>query len=152
MSLQQKITQDLLSAMKAKEESVVAVLRMLKSAIQNKTIEYKLPHDQDLDDSVVASLVKSEIKKRQDSANNYLQGGRPELAKKEQAEITILEQYLPEQLSEEEIARIISEKIIDLSASSPTDFGRVMGAVMQEVGNRADGQTVSQIIKQKLSQ
>ncbi len=145
--LQEKIDQDLTSAMKEKDEIKVSVLRMLKSALKNKEIENK----NQLTETDVISIIQSQIKSRTDSIDLYKKGNRPELAEKEEKEIETLKIYLPQQLSETELKEIVREKIKKTNAKSIQDIGKVIGQVMAEVKSQADGSTVSKIVKEELS-
>lgn len=145
--LKEKIEQDIIEAMKAHDDNVVSVLRMLKSAIQNAAIQKQ----KDLADDDILGVIQSQIKSRQDSITMYEQGNRPELAAKEKSEIEILKQYLPEQMSEDEIREIVKKAIADTGAADIKDMGRVMGQIMPQTKGKADGALVSQIVKEELS-
>lgn len=151
MSLVEKLNQDFLTAFKGKQETVVSVLRMLKAALTNKEIEKKLPKGDKLADDEVIAVIKSEIKKRKDSYQSYIEAKRQELADKEAQEITVLEKYLPEQMSEEAIKEIVLKTIKESGAIGSADFGKVMGKVMAQTKNQADGQLVTKIVKAELS-
>ena len=151
MSLALQINQDFLTAFKNKQDTTVSVLRMLKAALTNKEIEKKLPKGENLADDEVEAVIKSEIKKRKDSIEAYQQGQRADLIKKEEEELKILEKYLPEQMSEAEIKKIVLETINEIKPAGPADFGKVMGQVVKKTKNRADGQTVSRIVKEELN-
>jgi len=149
--IQQQISQDFLSAYRTKRELEISTLRMLKSAIANKQIENRMPKEDVLSDEEVAIVIKSEVKKRRDSAQSYEAGGRKDLAEKEKAEIAILEKYLPQQMEEDEIRGLIERVIKGMGMINPSDFGKIMKAVMAESGGAADGQTVSKILKEELN-
>jgi len=148
-NLQDQIKKDLITSLKAKEESKVSVLRMLQSTIKNKEIELKKRDG--LSDEEIGQLVISEIKKRNDSIESYKSGNRNDLVENEEKEIEILKKYMPEQMSEEEVGKIVEKVIADIGASSVADFGKVMGKMMAEVKGKADGNLVSKIVKEKLS-
>jgi len=148
MSLNEQIENDLIEAIKEKDENAVSTLRMLKSALHNKEIEIK----KELEDTDIIAVVQSQIKSRNDSIKMYEQGGRQELAEKEKKEIDILKKYLPEQMSEEEIKNIVDKTISDTGASSMADMGKVMGTLMPQLKGKADPSLVSQIVKDSLSQ
>lgn len=150
MSLAEKINQDFLTAFKAKQDTEVSVLRMLKASLTNKEIEKKLPKGDKLSDDDILAVIKSEIKKRKDSSLSYSQAGRNDLSEQEDKEVVILDKYLPEQMSEDEVKNIIIQVIKETGASGPADFGKVMGAVMVKTKNQADGQIVSKIVKEEL--
>ena len=151
MSLMSQIEEDFQNAFKNKNEAVVAILRLLKSALINKKIEKLTPKEDDLADSDTIAVIQSEIKKRQDSIELYNQGNRSDLANQEQSEISILEKYLPEQLSENDLREIIKQTISELGAATSADFGRVMGEVMKQVKGQADGQVITKIVKEELN-
>ncbi len=146
-NLEKKIKEDLVSALKSRNELTSSVLRMLLADIKNRSIEKK----SDLDDAEVEAAIKSGVKKRKDSIESYLAGNRPELAEKEEAEIKILKEYLPEQMGENEIVKIVKNVISELGAVSHADFGKVMGVAMGKLKGQADGNTVSKIVKENLS-
>lgn len=152
------IEQDLIEAMKARDEIKLSVLRMLKSAIHNSEIQKQSASARqssrdgtELKDEDVLGVIQSQIKQRQDSIELYEKGGRQELAQKEKAEIEILKTYLPEQMGEDEIREIIRKAIADTNAASIQDMGRVMGQIMPQVKGKADGSLVSNIVKEELS-
>jgi uncharacterized protein len=145
MQLKERIEQEFLKAFRAKQVMDLSVLRMLKSNLKNKEIESK----KELTDDDVAAVLKTEIKKRKDSADLFEKGGRPELAKNELDEIKVLENFLPSQMSEDEIAKIVDEVLSTLSDEEKSNFGRVMGAVMQKVGGKADGAIVKKVLEEK---
>ena len=136
-------------AMKTKSELKLSVLRMLKSAIKNKQIEFKTQDD--LKETQVIQVIKSEAKKRQDSIASYTDGGRQELADKEKQELEILSEYLPEQMSDEAVSAVVKKVVADLGEVGPADFGRVMGAAMKELKGQADGNMVSAAVKKVLN-
>jgi len=147
MNLKEKIEKDFIEAYKAKDEDKTSVLRMVKSAIKNKEIE----KGETLSDNETESVVAKEIKQRRDSASEYKKGGRDDLVKKEEKEISILSGYLPEQLSEEEISKIVEKAVADSNASGIKDMGKVMGIIMPEIKGKADGSLVSELVKNKLN-
>lgn len=147
MSLTDQIDTDFKGALKNKKTEELSVLRMLKSSIKNFEIgEQKTANDDD-----VIRLIQHEIKQRKDSIESYTSGGRAELADKERSEIKILEKYMPQQLSPEELIKIIEKAISEVGATTPADMGKVMGRVMPQVAGRADGSTVSAKVKELLS-
>ncbi len=147
-SLVEKIQDDLKLAMKSKNSFDLSVLRMLITALKNKKIE--LVAKDGLDDGQAVAVVKSEVKKRQDAAALYDQGGRAELAEKERAEIEVLKRYLPEQMDEQTIEKIVKEVVAGFGEAGPGDFGKVMGSAMAKLKGRADGKTVQDIVKRVL--
>jgi uncharacterized protein YqeY len=161
MSLREKIDQDFKDAFKAKNESQLSILRMLLAALKNKEVEKrtklsksepieKLEELSKLSDEEVIGVISSEIKKRKDASEQYRKGERPELAEKEESEIKTLSIYMPEQMSEEELTKIVKETIKETNVSSPKDMGKLMGALMPKVKGKADGNLVSRIVKEQL--
>lgn len=148
MPLIEQIDQNLTKALKEKNEATVSVLRMLKSAIKNKEIE----KGEELKEDEMAELVGKEAKKRKESLQAFEEGGRDDLAEKEKRELGILEEYLPEQLGEEEVRKIVKDTIGEVGASSIQDLGKVMGPVMEKVKGKSDGNIVSKIVKEELGQ
>ncbi|MEK7167966.1 MAG: GatB/YqeY domain-containing protein [Patescibacteria group bacterium] len=152
MTLQEKIEGDFLEAYKSKNEAGTSVLRMLKAALVNKKIEKKMAKEDFLPDEETLSVIKAEVKKRQDSIESYRQGNRSDLADKEEGEIKILTGYLPEQLSNDQVLALVMEAVSEAGAKGPSDFGKVMAAVMKKTKGQADGQSVSSLVKEILSQ
>ena len=148
MNLKSRFDQDLTAAMKAKEALRTSVLRMIKSAVRLKEVETT---GAPLDDEQVMQVLGSMIKQRKDSIEKYQAGHRQDLADKEQNEICIIEQYLPEALSREEIAAQVQLAMEETGASSPKDFGRVMKAAMGRFkGQVVDGKLVSELVRERL--
>lgn len=147
MALSQQIDQDMVEAMKTKDEAKTSTLRMLKSALHNWQIaEQNEPQDAD-----IMTVIQKEIKSRHDSIEMYKQGNREELAQKEEQEIAILEKYLPAEMPEDKIRTKVKEQIAKVSAQGPQDMGKVMGPLMGELKGKADGATVSKIVKEELT-
>jgi uncharacterized protein len=146
MELQKAIEQAFIGAFREKQEVSLSVLRMLKSALQNKKIELK----KDLTDEQVGQIVKSEIKKRKESIEAFVSGGREELAQKEEVEIEILNQFMPAQMSEEEVRATVSAIVDGLSDDQKENFGMTMGMVMRELNGKADGGLISKVLKELL--
>ncbi|KKQ90875.1 MAG: hypothetical protein UT15_C0003G0050 [Berkelbacteria bacterium GW2011_GWA1_39_10] len=144
--IKKQIEQDLIEAMKGKNEEAVSTLRMLKSAIKNSEIQ----KGQDSDESDILSIIQGQIKSRRDSIELYKKGNRLELAAKEEKEIEILVKYLPEQMNNEEIRVIVKKAITEIGATGIQDMGKVMGKVMPELKGKADGGKISQITKEEL--
>ena len=148
--LLEDINSDLKVAMQAKNELKVSVLRMLMSAIKNKEISLRKGEEVELDDSQVQEVIQSEVKKQKDSIQSFEKAGRQDLADKEKAEIKILEKYMPEQLSDEELGQIVKEIVDSSDRATAHDFGQIMGLVMQKAKGKADGGKVSEIVKKVL--
>lgn len=149
MTLKAKIQNDMIGAMKAKEDLKVSTLRMLKAAVLK--LEVSVGRNQaEANDGEVVDLIKKEIKQRRDSAEQFRSGGRAEMAEKEEAEIKILEKYMPAQMSEAEIEAVVREVIAQTGAQSAADFGKVMGVVMGRVKGMADGAVVKSVVERVL--
>ena len=146
--LKEQIIKDLTEAMKAKDELRLSTLRMLKAAIMNYEVSGA---DMVATDDVVVDLVKKGIKQRKEAAEGFEKGGNKEAAQKELDEIKILEAYMPEQMSEDQVKAIVQETITQTGASGPQDFGKVMGAVMGKVKGQADGGMVNKVVKELLT-
>lgn len=149
MSLKEKIDADLKDAMRGRKELETSVLRMLKSQVKYKEVE---PGAQALDDAGVTQVILSLIKQRRDSADQFKTGGRLELAEKEEKEIAILQAYLPQQLSAEELAKEVQAAIAQTGAKGPKDMGSVMKALMPKVQGKAEGKAISEAVKSQLAQ
>ena len=147
MNLKEKINADLLSAMKAKEEVKLGALRMLKASI----MKFEVSGDKKVEatDENVLQIIGKEVKQRKDSIEAYKKGAREDLAAKEEAEMKILQTYLPAQMSEEELKTLIS-RTISQTGAIVKDFGKVMGTVMAQAKGKADGQTVTRLVKEML--
>lgn len=143
----EKITKDLTEAMKAKDTFRTSVLRMLKSALKNEEINKKSP----LTDDEVLSIIKKQVKTRKDSMNEYISYNRMDLADSLQKEIDILNEYLPEELSDEELEKIVKETITKVNAESIKQMGLVIKTISSEYGARCDMAKVSKLVKEKLS-
>lgn len=146
MSLREKLEEDYKAAMKAKDTLRVSVIRMARSEIRNEEIAKR----RSLTEEEIIEVIAREIKRRRESIEQFKQGGRTDLVEKETAEMQILLGYLPEQLTEDEIAGIAQEVIAELKATSKADKGRVMNALMPRVRGRADGRLVSEIVDRLL--
>ena len=148
MSLKQQIISDMTAAMKAQDAARTSTLRMLKAAITNREKE----GDGELTDEDVQKLLRSQVKQRRDSVEQFEKAGRQELADKEKAEITVIETYLPQAASQEEIDQAVTAAITETGASSMKDMGAVMKTAMATLaGKNADGKIVSETVKAKLS-
>ena len=147
--LKQKLREELKRSMLARDELKTSVLRMVLSAINYYEIE-KGGAGYEANEEDVMSVVQKEAKQRRDSIEEFTKAGRQELADKEQKELEILQKYLPEQLSEEEIKKLVDEAISQTGASNISDMGKVMGALMPKIKGKADGSLVSKIVKESL--
>ena len=147
MSLKDKIIGDLTAAMKAKDANRLSVLRMVKANIMNRQIE----KGADLTDEEITKALQSLVKQRKDSIDQYEKAGRTELAEKEQTELIVLEEYLPQAASKEEIEQAVAEAVKETGASSIKEMGAVMKAAQAKLaGKAADGRLVSETVKAKL--
>ncbi len=149
MTFQARIDQDIKAAMLARETLKLGVLRMLKAALMNSAIE-KHGAGGALDEADALSIVRKEIKKRQDSIEGFEKGGRPEMAANERAEIEILSVYLPQALPPEEIAALVREAIAEAGATSRQQMGAVMKLVNARAAGRADGRALSAEVQKQL--
>ncbi len=143
MSLQERLSQEMKSAMLAKDADRLSTLRLLKSVIGYLQIERKT---ENLSDADFVAIVQKEVKKRRDAIEQYEKGGRPELAEKEKKEITVLEAFLPKALSPEELEQLIKATIQETGATSKKDMGPVIKAVQAKAAGRADGKTISGLV------
>jgi uncharacterized protein YqeY len=147
MTFLERVSQDIASAMRAKDQLRLGALRMAKAALMNREVEKGRPLDEAEAQQVLASL----IKQRRDSIEQFLKGGRNDLADKEAAEITTLETYLPAPLDERALEQLVDEAIKETGASGAKDLGRVMKAVMPKLaGQTVDGRAVNEIVRRKL--
>ncbi|MED4016484.1 MULTISPECIES: GatB/YqeY domain-containing protein [Sutcliffiella] len=147
MSLLERLNSDMKQAMRDKDKEKLSVIRMVKSTLQNEAIKL----GKDLSEDEELTVLSRELKQRKDSLQEFDKAGREDLVHKLQAEIIIVEHYMPEQLSEEEIAAIVKQTIADVNASSKAEMGKVMGALMPKVKGKADGSLVNKIVQQHLS-
>ena len=149
MSLQQEIMTALKAAMKAKDQGALTALRAVKSAILLAQTESgakeELTEEQEL------KILQKQVKQRRDSAAIYLEQGREDLAAPEIAEADVINQFLPEAMSEDDIAKIVEDTINKVGAEGMKDMGKVMGIVSKQIGGQADGKTISTIVRQKLA-
>jgi len=147
-TLKERVDAELKDAMRSKNELTTSVLRMLKSAIKYKEVE---PGGKPLDDQGVLQVIGTLIKQRRDSVEQFRAGGRPELAEKEEKEISLLQAYLPAQLTPEQLAAAVREAIAAVGAKGPKDMGAVMKALMPKVQGKAEGKAISDEVKAQLS-
>jgi uncharacterized protein YqeY len=147
MALKDQLDADLKASMRSQDAARLSVIRMLKSAIKYREIEAMKP----LDDAGVLQVISGEIKRHKDSVEQFRAGNRPELAQKEEAEIVVLQGYLPSQLGEAELRALVEAAVVKTGASGPRDMGTVMKALQPEVQGRADGKLVSEMVKARLS-
>lgn len=150
MSLQDRIQADVTAAMKARDKARLSALRMVLAEMKNAAVEAGRGPQGNLPDEVVERILSREVKRRREAADSFREAGRDEKAASEEAEAEIYATYLPEPLDDDELLDLIETAIADLEAEGPGDMGQVMGRVMGEVGNRAEGQRVSAMVKSRL--
>ena len=147
MSLSKQITEDLKKAMKAKDVLRISCIRMLKSSLKNKQVE----KGRELEDDEIRAVISSMVRKGKEAIKEFTNGGREDLARKEEKEINIFYEYLPQQLTPVEIEKILKEVISELKAESPKDLGRVMKLAMSKMAGQAQGKEVNEIARKLLS-
>jgi len=147
MSLKLRITDDMKAAMRAKEAARLGTIRLLLAAIKQKEVDERI----ELDDAAVSSIVEKLIKQRKDSISQFQAAGRDDLVAAEQAELVVLQAYLPEQLSATEVEAAVAAAIAESGASSARDMGKVMGLLKPRLAGRADMGQVSALIKARLA-
>lgn len=147
MSLKDQITEDMKTAMRAKDSERLGTIRLLLAALKQKEVDERI----ELDDAMVVAIVDKLVKQRKDSVAAFTQGGRSDLADKEAAEIKVLEVYLPQRMSADEIATEVKAIVAELGANGPGDMGKVMGAVKTRLAGKADMGQVSAAVKAALS-
>ena len=146
MSLKQQITEDMKCAMKARQTEKLSTIRMLLAAMKQVEVDERVV----LDDNRIIAIITKMVKQRQDSVKIYREAKRDDMADKEAAEITVLQAYLPQQLSDDEIATAVAKAITQTGASGMSDMGKVMGVLKGELAGRADMAIVSRVLKEKL--
>jgi uncharacterized protein YqeY len=147
MALREQLNEDIKTAMKAREADKLAALRLMLSAVKQREVDERIT----LDDAGVVSVVEKMIKQRRDSIAQFEKAARQDLVDKEKYEVSVLEGYLPRQLSQAEIDAIVAEAVASTGAQSAADMGKVMGVVKPRLAGRADMGKVSALVKQKLA-
>lgn len=147
MSLKDRITDDMKAAMRAKEADRLGTIRMLLAALKQKEVDERV----ELDDAAIVAIVDKLIKQRKDAAQQFEAGQRQDLADKEKAEIAVLDAYLPQRLSAEEVNAAVQAIVAELGAAGPGDMGKVMGVVKQRLAGKADMGLVSAAVKAALA-
>ncbi len=150
MNINKSLTNDMKTAMKAKDKVALNAIRQLKSAIKNSAIE-KGGSDAILEEAEIMAVIRKQLKQRQDSITQYEENDRPELAEIEKTEVAVLEKYLPAPLSQAEIEALVAEAVAETGASSRADMGKIMGIMQQKTEGKADGKTISQAVMKALS-
>ncbi len=148
MSLKEKITEDMKAAMKEGDKVKLNLIRMLRSEIKYKEIDI----GSELDDDGTVDVLCSAVKKRKESIEEFEKGGREDLVAREEKELKIIYGYLPQQLSEDELLKLIDDSIAEVEAQSPKDIGKVMRAIMPKVKGKAEGKKVNQMVSLKLQE
>ena len=148
MSLLGRLNDEMKQAMKNKEKEKLTVIRMLKAALQNESIK---AGGRDLTEEEELTVLSREVKQRKDSLHEFEKAGREDLVAKIQTELTYVNEYMPEQLSEEDVSAIVEETIAETGASAKSDMGKVMAALMPKIKGKADGSLVNRLVQQKLS-
>src|SRR6266481_5428950 len=149
MTLSEQIDSDLKEAMRAKDTTKLSVLRMLKSALKYGAIA-KSGAEAELSDAEAAQVIRKQVKQRQGSIGSVEKGGRKELAEKEREELSILNTYLPQSMSTDEVAKVVRETIAEIGATSKAQMGAVMKALQAKVAGRVDGKTLSAEVQKQL--
>ena len=144
--LKKHITDDMKSAMKAKDKQVLKAVRMILEAIKQKEVDERI----ELDDAQVMSVIQKMVKQRKDSISQFSDAGRTDLVEVEEAELIVINSYMPKQLSDEEVAVAVGKAITDCGADSMKDMGKLMGVLKGQLGGKADMGLVSRLIKDKL--
>jgi len=147
MTLKEQITEDMKTAMRAKDSERLATIRLLLAALKQKEVDERI----ELDDAMVVAIVDKMVKQRKDSIAAFTTGGRPDLADKEAAEIKVIEGYLPQRMSAEETTAAVKAIVAELGASGPGDIGKVMGVVKTRLAGKADMGQVSAAVKAALT-
>lgn len=151
MALKEQIIADLKEAMKNKEQDKLRVLRSLKAKLLEKEISERKGGEAELSDEQAIEVMMKAAKQRKESIDQFESGGRDDLVENEKRELELIESYLPKMLSEDEVRDIARKKIEDLGAETMADMGKVMGVLMQELKGKAEGATVSKVVKEELS-
>jgi uncharacterized protein YqeY len=147
MDINVKLNKEMVSAAKAKDKIRLSAIRMLKTALHNKEIDLMRP----LNESEVMQIISALVKQRKDSIEQFAKGGRTDLVEKEEAELKVVQEFLPAQMSDEEVEALIKKAIAETGAVSIKDMGKVMKILMPELTGRADGKTAGEKVKEILS-
>ena len=147
MDINVKINAEMVIAAKSKDKIRLSAIRMLKTALHNKEIDLMRP----LNESEVMQIISALVKQRKDSIEQFAKGGRTDLVEKEEAELKVVQEFLPAQMSDEEVENLIKKAIADTGAVSIKDMGKVMKTLMPELTGRADGKTAGEKVKELLS-
>lgn len=145
-TIKERVAEDMKSAMKSGDKAKLAAVRMLHAAIRKKEIDERI----DLSDDETIKVISSLVKQRQDSIEQFKAGNRPDLVEKETAELTLLQAYLPAQMSKDELVKVIDGAIQEANAKTAKDMGAVMKVLMPKVSGKADGKLVNQLVRERL--
>jgi uncharacterized protein YqeY len=148
MSIKEKLKADMIAAMKGKEKDRLECIRFIQAAVKKVEVDTR----KDLDDAAIISILMNQTKQRKDSIDQFKKGGREDLVAKEEAELKILQSYLPEQMGAEELKNLIELAVKETGASSMKEMGLVIKAAMAKVAGRAEGSVVSDLVKKRLTQ
>lgn len=149
-SIMERVTDEMKSAMKARDKVRLRTLRGLRSSLMNKTIDKRQGDDAELDDAEQLAVVRKEVKQRKDSIEQFKDAGRDDLVEKEEEELEVLNEFMPEPMSEENLRAILQEIIDDVGATDMSGMGSVMGRAMDRLRGKVDGSRVQQIVKEIL--
>ncbi|HEY2003937.1 MAG TPA: GatB/YqeY domain-containing protein [Candidatus Saccharimonadia bacterium] len=147
MTIVEQLTEDMKASMKAGDADRTGVLRLLRGALKNEQI--KVGHE--IGDDEALKVLQREAKQRRDSIDAYRRAGRTDLEEHEEAELTVISEYLPEVIGEDELGKVVDEAMAEIGATDAKQMGAVIGAVMKRVGARADGAAVSRLVREKLA-
>jgi uncharacterized protein YqeY len=147
MQLRERLTADMKEAMKSRDTLRLSVIRMVLSSVKNRDIELR----RELSDAEITDAIVSLCKQRRESIRLFKEAGRQDLVEKEEAELAIMQEFLPQQLTREELESLVDKAIAETAATSGKDMGKVMKALQPQVSGRADGKLVSEVVKQKLA-
>ncbi|MAL18053.1 MAG: glutamyl-tRNA amidotransferase [Balneola sp.] len=150
MTIKEQIISDIKEAMKAKAKDRLQVLRSLKAKLMEKEISERKDGEAELNDEQAVEVLMKAAKQRKESIDQFEEGGREDLAEKEKEELKIIEEYLPEMMDEDDVRKIVQDKIKALGASGIQDMGKVMGPLMGQLKGKADGSMVSRVVKEEL--
>jgi uncharacterized protein len=148
MSIKEKLKADMIAAMKGKEKERLECIRFIQAAVKKVEVDTR----KDLDDAAIISILMNQTKQRKDSIDQFKKGGREDLVAKEEAELKILQSYLPEQMGAEELKNLIELAVKETGATSMKEMGLVIKAAMSKVAGRAEGSVVSDLVKKRLTQ
>lgn len=146
MALRERLSEEMKEAMKARDDLRLSAIRLIRSAVKNRDIELK----RELNDQEIVEVIASLVKQRRESIRLFSEAGRQDLVEKEEKELAVLLGFLPQQLSREEVAELVERVIAECGAQGSKDMGRVMKALAPHVAGRADGKTVSDLVREKL--